>query len=140
MGTSFWASPTLFIRYMTDDFAEVGDDKCPFCGKSGPTLNRILGRSSSYFVGSDGNKISATIMNLQDETYEDILEYQFVQDAPGRVKFIFVERVDSKGIDLNIIRQKLESKFGPLFCLEISKVFSIKRPVSGKLKDIDQRL
>ena len=140
VGTSFWSSPTLLIRYMTDDIAEVGDNKCEFCGKQGSTWNRIIGRSSSYFIGDDGNKISATIMNLQDETYEGILEYQFFQDTPGKLKFIYVERLNSKTTDFNALRRNLESKLGPSFCLEISKVMGIKRPVSGKLQIIDQRL
>ena len=34
--------------------------------------------------------------------YEEILEYQFYQDTPGKVKFIYVERFDSKGINFNV--------------------------------------
>ena len=140
VGTSFWSSPTLFIRYMTDDIAEVGDNQCRFCGHLGPTWNRIIGRSSAYFIGNRGTKVSATVMNLQDETYEGILEYQFFQDRPGKLTFIYVEKHNSKIIDVNDIRRKIESKLGPSFSLEICKVMSIKRPASGKLKTIDQRL
>ena len=140
VGTSFWSSPTLFIRYMTDDIAEVGDDECHFCGRSGLTLNKIIGRSSDYFVGSDGNKISATIMNLQDDTYDDISEFQFSQNVQGKVTFNFVERFDSRGIDKNKIRRNLEAKFGHSFCVEINKVKNIPRPKSGKLKLINQSL
>jgi phenylacetate-CoA ligase len=140
VGTSFWSSPTLFIRYMTDDVAEVGDDKCQFCGSSGMIWNQIIGRSSDYFVGNDRSKISATIMNLQDETYDGIAEYQFSQNIPGKVSFNFVERLDSKGIDTNLIQRKMEAKFGHSFYIEINKVKSIPRPKSGKLKWIKQDL
>ena len=140
VGTSYWASPTLFIRYMTDDVATVGPSHCAYCGQRGQTLNQIKGRSSDYFIGKDGVKISATVMNLQDDTYDGVLEFQFYQETPGEVKFSFVESFDSKSVDLVKLESNIKSKLGPSFTLKIVKVLNIERPASGKLKIIHQCL
>ena len=97
-------------------------------------------RSSSYFVSNTGKKISATITNLQDDTFDNFSQYQFFQDTPGLVTFKFVPCYSTQGHDTQLIHNKLKTKLGQGIIVKIQQVDYMQVHKSGKLVFIDQRL
>ncbi len=72
-----YASP--IIRYENGDYAEVGD-RCA-CGRSLPTLRRILGRERNMVKLPDGRRYWPTTGFREFSTVADVRQYQFVQTS-----------------------------------------------------------
>lgn len=87
VGTSFWNFATPFIRYKTQDYAELGDDFCPSCGRNYQILNRIEGRIQDYVIDKDGHLISLTALVFAQhfEAFEHINSIKLVQKEVGTI-------------------------------------------------------
>lgn len=85
VGTGFINRIVPFIRYRTGDYARYVGDRCPACGREQMLLEQVEGRwAQSSLVAADGSAISPTTINVHDETYSDVEDYQFHQSEAGK--------------------------------------------------------
>lgn len=84
VGTGFINTVMPFIRYKTGDYAEYVGDYCDKCKRNHLIIRDILGhRVQEHLVAVDNSLISWTAVNMHDDTFDDVLQYQFYQDTPG---------------------------------------------------------
>ncbi len=141
IGTSFHQRITPFIRYRTLDRAVRGPAGCPDCGRAFLTLTQIAGRAHEVIVTRGGRYISMTAINMHDDIFDPVRQFQFLQEQPGQVIFQFVPK-DGRLSEAAAarIRQGLEAKLGPDVELGLRAVESIPRTRTGKFRFLDQRL
>lgn len=106
-----YASPLL--RYDIGDYAEVGGE-CA-CGRSFPTLKRIVGRERNLIMKPDGSRHWPIFGFHQFDRVVPVRQYQFVQLSLTRIEMrLFPERkltdADKKSIT-EIVRNTLDAPF-----------------------------
>lgn len=138
VGTSFWHLVTPFIRYRTADFATTGEHACRRCGRAFPLLTDVVGRAHEFIESGAGRYISMTAINMHDDVFDSIRQFQFVQEERGVVTFKYVPR--SVGADLNRIHAGLARKLGNDVKIRFDRVDEIQPTRSGKHRFLDQRL
>ena len=89
--TPFFNLAMPLIRYEVGDFAEVGA-ACT-CGRSLPTLSRIMGRRRNILFGEDGRHYWPTLDSFDFSKVAQSREHQFRQIAPNVIEVWLV--VDS---------------------------------------------
>ncbi len=140
IGTSFWDYGTPFIRYRTMDRAQYGGIGCEQCGRQFPILDRLEGRLQEIIVTHTGRYISMTAINMHSDLFDNVRQFQFYQDAPGRV----VLRLACKGSyteqDTAKIMSAIGEKLGTDTELELVFVDQIARTQRGKYRFLDQKL
>jgi phenylacetate-CoA ligase len=141
VGTSFHQQITPFIRYRTMDRAVRGPAQCAACGRQFPLLSRLSGRQQEVIVTRTGRYISMTAINMHDDIFDCLRQFQFRQERPGEVVFHYV----SKGgplpaAELAKIERGLAAKLGSDVTLASQQVPEIPRTRSGKYRFLDQRL
>jgi phenylacetate-CoA ligase len=141
IGTSFHQEITPFIRYKTMDYAEKGPNRCQYCGREFPILKRIIGRLHEVILTKTGRRISMTAINMHDHIFDDLIQFQFLQENPGKVIFKYV----SKRSELSVCQKEkiargLKLKLGEDMELELNQVPEIPRTRSGKYRFLDQRI
>lgn len=80
-----------FIRYRNGDVAEPGPSRCS-CGRAGPVLKRILGRTGDVVTGVNGNRVHPEffthLLNELGISYRaNLRKYQVVQSQPNRLQW-----------------------------------------------------
>ena len=111
VGTGFINRIVPFIRYRTGDYAEYGGESCPKCGRAQMILRNVEGRGpQGSLVGADGQHISNTAINVHDDTFDGVIEYQFAQSKPGVAELHVVPcraltEVDKQRIITNMTRR-----------------------------------
>lgn len=140
VGTSFWCRATPFIRYRTMDLAQRGPDKCQLCGRHFPLLNHIEGRLQEIIVTGTGRYISMTAINMHDDIFDPIRQFQFFQDQPGKVVFNYIPKAPMTEYEIRRIEERLAPKFGRDTQLVMNEVGQIARTSAGKFRFLDQRL
>ena len=141
VGTSFHQMLTPFIRYRTLDHAVRGPEGCTACGRAFPILTRITGRAHEVIVTHDGRFISMTAINMHDDIFDGIRQFQFLQEKAGALTFNYVPKANSlTPADEQKIRAGLLVKFGKDMVLALNPVREIPRTKAGKFRFLDQRM
>ncbi len=141
VGTSFHQTLTPFIRYRTLDHAVRGPGRCVHCGRSFPLLMKVLGRSQEVIVTCSGRFISMTAVNMHDEIFDGIRQFQFMQAQPGMVTFNYVPKAEAiTPAEETKIRSGLLTKLGEDMTLVLNPVKEISRTKAGKFRFLDQRM
>lgn len=141
VGTGFINTVTPFIRYRTGDYATYVGDRCQQCGREHTIITKIEGRwPQGGLVARDGSEITMTVINVHDDTLENILEYQFFQDSPGKAIF---RVVPSQALDelarsriLNRMNERLQGQVD--LALEVRS--ELQRTKHGKLLRVIQKI
>ena len=82
VGTGFLNKAMVLLRYRTGDFASWADG-CT-CGRSMPCIGPIQGRwKQEHLLGSDGQQISLTALNMHSSVYSHVAQMQFEQSVAG---------------------------------------------------------
>lgn len=140
IGTSFHSFITPFIRYRTMDRAIKGTMVCPGCLRSFQLLDSIRGRSHEVIVTKKGRYISMTAINMHDRIFDDLRQFQFFQEEPGKVMFKYVPKKPLSLMELTKIQNGLSMKLGKDMKLMLVQVDEIPRTKAGKYCFLDQRL
>lgn len=141
VGTSFHQVLTPFIRYRTMDHAEKGPARCEHCGRAFPILNRIVGRAHEVIVTKSGRYISMTAINMHDDIFDGLRQFQFLQETPGKVTFRYVPKESKLATsEQQKINSGLKAKLGEDMVMELERVDEIPRTKSGKYRFLDQRM
>jgi phenylacetate-CoA ligase len=84
VGTSFMNTAMPLIRYRTGDIAEYVADRCGECGRKHMLLRDVRGhRTQEMLVAADESLIPWTALNMHDDTFLRVRQFQFVQEKPG---------------------------------------------------------
>ena len=139
-GTSLFCEATYFIRYDTGDNAEKGASFCQECGRNFQLLNRIEGRAQEFVLTKTGRKVSVTVLNLSDQTYEKLKQFQFYQDRKGILVFKYVPKVQLSASDQAALTARLQRKIGTDIEIRLEQKDRINRTQAGKYIFMDQQL
>ncbi|MCS6801249.1 MAG: phenylacetate--CoA ligase family protein [Chloroflexota bacterium] len=141
VATSFLMKATPFIRYRTRDFAVYGGRGCRSCGRPYDIWTRIEGRLQEFIVTATGRLISMTAINFHDDIFDAVQQFQFYQNAPGRVTLRLVPRPEGVSEEvLADIRRRLLVKLGNDVDLTFELVESIPLTKRGKHRFLIQDL
>lgn len=142
VGTGFMNAVMPFIRYRTGDHATYVGSRCAECGRERTVVAGIEGhRTQEALVAADGSRITITALNMHDDTFDNVRQYQFFQEAPGRAVLRvvpaagFVARADSRRI-----LRSLERKLAGRIAVRIAAVDAIALTGRGKATYVDQRI
>lgn len=140
VGTGFHMKATPFIRYKTMDHVIKGQSHCSACGRSYQLLNKIVGRSHEVIVTKTDRLISMTAINMHSSVFDDVRQFQFYQDTPGRLDFRIVPKPSCSAQSIDNIYSELMKKLGDDTELTITQVDEIPKTKAGKFRFLDQRL
>lgn len=140
VGTSFHNYATPFIRYRTMDRAIKGHSSCNWCKRNFHLIEQIKGRSHEVIVTCAKRYISMTAINMHDDIFNGIRQFQFLQEQPGKVVFKYVPKYKLSEQEIKKITKGLKIKLGEDMELNLIPVDEIPRNKTGKYSFLDQRL
>ncbi len=141
VGTGFINTVTPFIRYRTGDYATYVAERCDLCGRSHVILKDIVGhRIQETLVMSDGSRTTWTALNMHDNTFKNVLQFQFYQDTPGIAVLRIVPAPLFNKDDQQRILRNLGYKVDGRLRIKLENVSSIQTTVGGKAIYVDQRI
>jgi phenylacetate-CoA ligase len=140
VGTSFINRGTPLIRYRTGDVARLDGWECAACGRPYQVWSRIEGRLHEFIVTNAGRLISMTALNAHDDTFDDVRQFQYVQERAGEVRLDYVPRgAWDQAVDARIA-ERLRPKLGSDITLRIRPVETIEVTARGKHRFLVQKL
>jgi len=140
VATSLLNSVFPFIRYKTNDLAEISNETCN-CGSRYPLLKKIIGRTQEFLIGKNHEKIPLTgLYHLLTEQSFHIKESQILQEKEGELIISYVKSEHFNEKDKGKIQQVFSDTIGKQFNLIFQSVDSIKRTKDGKYQYLIQKL
>lgn len=141
VGTGFINTVMPFIRYRTGDWATYVADRCETCGREHTIIRDIRGhRIQEVLIASDGSEISWTALNMHDDTFLRVRQFQFVQEVPGKAILRILPAKGFSKEDTNRISCNLAHKLKGRLSFKIELVDSIPLSIRGKAIYVDQRI
>ena len=141
VGTGFINTVVPFIRYRTGDYATYVGERCEACGREHTVIGDIRGhRTQEVLVAEDGSEISWTALNMHDDTFMHVRQFQFHQDMPGRATLRIVPAEGFCEADRVRIVGNLGKKFDSRLEIEIRCVDAIDLTPRGKAIYVDQQI
>lgn len=133
-----FASP--LIRYELGDLAEVGGP-CA-CGRSLPTLTRVVGRERNLLVLPNGEKVFPDFRLGQESALTDlpIRQYQVIQKKPDKLELKLAVSSRLSPDQEKTLCGYFDRIFGYTFKYRIQYVASIPRAASGKYEVVKSEL
>lgn len=140
VATSFLNYAFPLIRYRTGDIATISTIRnCP-CERNYSRATRIDGRIQEMIVSRSGNLISMTAINMHDDLFDNVYQFQFQQQEVGELLMRIVRKEGYSDKDTSRIIKALEQKLGTQFDIEIEFVEKIERTQRGKFRFLIQEL
>ncbi len=141
VGTGFINTVMPFIRYRTGDYATYVASRCEACGRNHTILRDIRGhRTQEMLVAADNSLIAWTALNMHDDTFANVRQFQFYQDSPGRAVLKIVPADGFSKQDEQRIIRSLARKHDGRLDIDTALVDSIRLSSIGKAIYVDQRL
>lgn len=140
VATSFIMQATPFIRYKTRDLAVLKSWGCPSCGRPYQVWERIEGRSHEFILTGKGRLISMTAINMHDDIFDSIKQFQFFQERRGEVIFRFIPKDHFQDRDREKIKAGLLHKLGDDVQLTLESTEEIHPTARGKRSFLVQKL
>ncbi len=141
VGTGFINTVVPFIRYRTGDYAIYVAGRCTACGRNHPVIREVRGhRIQEFLVTADGTRISWTTMNMHDDTFSQVRQFQFYQDTPGQALLRIVPASGFGEQDRARILRNLNNKLDHGLQVSIDITDSIPLTARGKGIYVDQRI
>ena len=135
VGTSFINTVMPFIRYRTGDFATYVGECCQACGREHTIIRDIRGhRTQEVLIATDGSEIPWAALNMHDDTFANVRQFQFFQDAPGRALLRLVPAEGFSAEHRRRILRNLVRKLDGQIALQIQLTDSI--PLSPNAKTV----
>jgi phenylacetate-CoA ligase len=140
VGTGFLTESMPLIRYRTADLASYAAASCEGCGRPYRLFDRIEGRLQEFIVTGGGRFISMAAINMHSPVFDNVQQFRFYQDTPGRVALRLVPKSTYGPADEGRIHAELAPKLGDDVALTLEQVEEIRATPRGKHHFIDQRL
>jgi phenylacetate-CoA ligase len=140
VATSFVMEATPFVRYRTEDLAVFKSFGCEQCGRPYQVWERVEGRLQELIQTPSGKLISTSMLNMHDDTYEHIEQFQFHQKSRDSVIFRFVPKPTFSEQTKAQLYANLGSKLGDCIKLILDPVANIPLTHRGKHRLLIQEL
>jgi phenylacetate-CoA ligase len=140
VATSFLMRATPFIRYRTRDVATLKSHGCSACGRPYQIWETIDGRLQEFAVTAAGRLISMTAVNMHDDIFDHVRQFQFHQREQGRIVFRYIPRGSCTDSVVRNMKTRLVAKFGDDVRLEMRAVNDIPLTPRGKHRFLIQEL
>ena len=141
VGTGFLNSVVPFIWYRTGDYATYLGERCSACGRAHPLIADIRGhRIQETLVAADGTLVTWTAINVHDDTFDNVSQFQLYQDTPGRARLRIVPAPGFSEVDRARIRRRLGQKLEHRLELELQIVDALALTRLGKAIYVDQHI
>jgi len=141
VGTGFINTVMPFIRYRTGDWATYVGERCQACGREHTVIRDIRGhRIQEVLVAADGSEIPWAALNMHDDTFANVRQFQFRQETPGQAVLRIVPADGFAEKDVDRIHRNLGRKLNNrlVFTIELTEVIPLS--ARGKAIYIDQRI
>jgi len=140
IATSFTNSIFPFIRYKTEDLAEISNEAC-YCGSSYPLMKKIIGRTQEFIITANNEKIPLTgLYHIIAEQADIIKECQLFQDTPGKLIVNFVKDENTSEKSIIKMKQSFNKKLGSTIHINFRAVKEIQRTKYGKFQYLIQKI
>lgn len=134
IGTSLINKAWTLLRYRTGDLVLFDPEARCSCGRPGPVIKAILGRTGDIIITPDGRRIMNVTTAVKD--IPGIKEFQVVQKTPSEI-IVNIVATNEYSIDSGkLLLNKLGDRLGPSVNLKIDLLDEIKRTKGGKFKAI----
>ena len=141
VGTGLIDTLMPFIRYRTGDWATYVSDRCEACGREHVVIRDIQGhRTQEMLIAADGSEISWTALNMHDDTFLRVRQFQFLQETPGRAVLRIVPAHGFSEEDAGRIHRNLRRKLDGQVSFTLELVDKIPLSPRGKAIYVDQRI
>jgi len=140
VATSFIMSATPFVRFKTEDLAVFKGWGCAECGRPYQIWERIEGRLQELIQTANGRLISTSMLNMHDDSYDYLKQFQFHQKEKGSIIFRFVPKENCSEDFMNGVQKKLQNKLGDDIYLLMEAVKEIPLTKRGKHRLLIQEL
>jgi len=141
VGTGFINTVMPFIRYRTGDWATYVGDRCQACGREHPVIRDIRGhRTQEVLIAADGSEIPWAALNMHDDTFFHVRQFQFRQETPGRAVLRIVPADGFGEDDADRIHRNLGRKLDSRLAFTIELTEAIPLSPRGKAIYVDQRI
>lgn len=140
VGTSFIMHATPFIRYRTQDLAMLEGWGCELCNRPYQIWKRIEGRLQEFLITKTGLYISTSMLNMHDDFYDHIHQFQFYQREKGKVLFNFIPKESCNEHKIQKMKIKLQQRFGEDIEIQMNIVADIPLTPRGKHKLLVQEM
>lgn len=141
VGTGFINTVVPFIRYRTGDYATYVGPRCKACGREHPLVNEVRGhRTQEMLVASDRALIGWTALNMHDDTFERVRQFQFYQTRPGLATLRIVPASGFGDEDVERIQRNLNRKLAGRLAFDVQIVDEIRLTAQGKSVFVDQKI
>lgn len=141
VGTGFINTVMPFVRYRTGDWATYVGDRCEACGREHTVIRDIRGhRMQEVLIAADGSEIPWTAVNMHDDTFLRVRQFQFTQETPGRAILRIVPADGFSAEDKDRIQRNLRQKLNGQVVFTTELVQSIPLSGRGKAVYVDQRI
>ena len=119
------------LRYRTGDLAEFTDKKCP-CGRESRMIKSIRGRVFEFIETPGGARLTATALNVHDNTWDNVIQFQYVQKQRNTVVLRVMKAETYTEADERRILNRMGTRFGDEIKLRIEYVSEIQKTPRGK--------
>lgn len=141
VGTGFINTVMPFIRYHTGDWATYVGDRCEACGREHTIIRDIRGhRVQEVLIAADNSEIPWAALNMHDDTFLHIRQFQFMQETPGYAVLRIVPADGFGETDATRIQRNLGRKLDNQLSFTIEPVDAIPLSSRGKAIYVDQRI
>ena len=140
VATSFIMHGTPFIRYKTMDLAVLKGWSCPSCKRPYQVWEKVEGRLQEFIVTKKGRYISMTAMNMHDDIFDQIKQFQFYQNEKGIIIFRFIPKEKYNNNITEDMKARLKVKLGSDIELIMEPVEKILPTFRGKHRFLIQEL
>ncbi|MDT8302443.1 MAG: hypothetical protein RQ760_13245 [Sedimentisphaerales bacterium] len=141
VGTGFINTIMPFIRYRTGDWATYVGNHCDACGRKHTIIREIRGhRIQEVLITTDCSEISWTALNMHDDTYLNVRQFQFRQEKPGQAVLRIVPTDEFGKDDADRIQRNLGRKLDGKLSFTIELVEAIPLSARGKAIYVDQQI
>lgn len=141
VGTGFINNVVPFIRYRTGDYATYVADRCEACGREDVIIRDIRGhRTQEFLIAADGSEISWTALNMHDDTFMNVRQFQFCQRTPGEAVLRIVPADGFGDNDRQRVLRQLGRKLEGRINVTIELADGIPLSRLGKAIYVDQQI
>ncbi len=119
------------VRYRTGDLGEFTDELCP-CGRTSRMIKSIQGRVFEFIETPSGLRLTATALNVHDNTWDKVLQFQYVQKARDSVLLRVIKANAFTETDERRVLDRMGARFGDEIHLRIEYVSEMPKTPRGK--------
>lgn len=121
------------LRYRTGDLAEFTDEVCP-CGRGSRMIKSIQGRVFEFIETPGGARLTASALNVHDNTWDNVIQFQYVQRQRDIVVLRVMKAERYTDADETRILDRMRARFGDEIRLRIEYVSEMPKTPRGKTR------